>query len=479
LPKRPDILAIQLGVGLILLVLLSGVMFVVPPMQVAVVVASILLVVYFFTRPLIALFVVFCLRALLDLLWWIPGTIAGLNMMQLFSAAVFVLVTTQLFLDLKRLQSHPCFKLLLMYVVLMTIAVLRCENILANVDSIVRYISPLMLFFMVSIHFDKERYRFNLLKWIAIIGIVPLTLSLFHFATGQMGSVELHGYNRLLGGYKNLHNMALMTLFFVTIYVFWLGRAPHKFARLVFGGMVLLVTFTLYKTYIRTGLLGLGVFITVFLVAYKKYRTLGGVLVGGIIFILLDPSMQDRFGDLSLMFDTDRVALDKRKLGSGRWGIWTMSFGKYMDQSPWDLILGLGLGGQRGMTIDWVRLFHTKNRTLDPHNDMLLLLFQLGPFGVMIYLGFQVQVIRYALKLRNAAAASPFARSLAVYVIALTIMVLVTNSVSNSFVHRTSPGWYYWCICGLMFAQWSDLQRRTKKKPGDLHQVEEGAPQVA
>ena len=446
-------------------------MFVVEPMQVAVAVASVLLVVYFFTRPLIALFVVFCLRAILDLLWWIPGTIMGLNMMQLFSAAVFVLVTTQLFLDLKRLQEHPCFKLLLGYVVLMVIAIARCDDIPRNLDSIVRYTSPFMLFFMISIHFDKELYRTSLLKWIAIIGLIPITVSLWHYISGQMGQVELHGYNRLLGGYKNLHNMALMTLFFATIYIFWLWRAPHMFAALVFGGIALVVTFTLYKTYIRTGLLGMAVFMTVFLAAYKRYRTLGVVLLGGVGFIMIDASMQDRFGDFMLIFDTDRIALDKRKLGSGRWGIWSMSMGKYLQQSPWDLILGLGLGGQRAMTIDWVRLFHAKHTTLDPHNDMLLLLFQLGPLGVMTYLGFQIQTVRYALKVRNAPESSAFGRGLAVYVIALTATVFVTNSISNSFIHRTSPGWYYWCLCGLLFAQWAGIVAQRRAAQAELKPV--------
>ena len=109
LPKRPDILAIQMAASFILMALLAGIMFVVPPLQVAVSVASILIVLYFFTRPLFALVAIFIGRGVLDLLWWIPGTIAGLNMLQLFSAAVFVLVSTQLFLDLKRMQDHPLF----------------------------------------------------------------------------------------------------------------------------------------------------------------------------------------------------------------------------------------------------------------------------------------------------------------------------------------------------------------------------------
>ena len=149
--------------------------------------------------------------------------------------------------------------------------------------------------------------------------------------------------------------------------------------------------------------------------------------------------------------------------------------GKYLQQSPWDLILGLGLGGQRAMTIDWVRLFHAKHTTLDPHNDMLLLLFQLGPLGVMTYLGFQIQTVRYALKVRNAPESSAFGRGLAVYVIAMTATVFVTNSISNSFIHRTSPGWYYWCLCGLMFAQWASIVSQRKAAQSELKPVGEMA----
>ncbi len=462
LPKRPDILAIQLGAGLVLLVLLAGIMFVAPPLQVAVAVASILVVTYFFTRPLIALVAVFGLRAVLDLLWWIPGTLLGLNMLQLFSAAVFLLVSTQLFLELKRVQDHPCFKLLLVYLLLIIIATLRCDDIARNLDSIVRYSSPFILLLMVSVHFNQEYHRILLLKLMALVGLIPLGISFYHYATGQMGAYELHGYSRLLGGYKNLHNMALMTLFFLTLYVFWLVRAAQMFESVVLFGVLCVSTFILYQTYIRTGLLGLVVFGGVYLFVMRRYRTLGIAGFLGVLFLLTNESMQDRFGDFLLIFDTDNITLDKRKLGSGRWGIWSMSMMEYLNRSPWDLILGAGLGGQRVMTLDWVKLFHSKHITLDPHNDMLLILYQFGPFGVLTYLGFQWQVVRHARELVRGAGVTSLDRALGAYGISLTVMVLLTNSVSNSFVHRTSPGWYYWCVCGLIFAQHKSWRKRMR-----------------
>jgi len=465
-----------MAASFILLVLLAGVMFVVPPLQVAVSVASILTVMYFFTRPMFALFSIFCIRAVLDLLWWIPGTIAGLNMLQLFSAAVFVLVSTQLFLDLKRMQQHPMFQLFLGYLVLMIIATVRSEDIARNLDSIVRYTVPFILFFMVSIYFDRRELRKTLLIVVACIGVVPLLTSLYHMASGQMNQYSLHGYNRLLGGYKNLHNMALMTLFFLSLWTFWLIQVRSMFKSIVLVGLIGLGTVSLYMSYIRTGLLGWAVFLGTILLFQKRYRTLGMATAAGILIILFNADIQDRFSDLLLVFDDENIMLDKRKLGSGRWGMWSMSMNEFLGRPAWDLILGPGLGGQRIMTLDWVKLFHSKHITLDPHNDLLLMLYQIGPFGVLAYLAMQWKVFTIAREIWNMPSADRFAKSVAIYSAALSAAVLITNCVSNSFIHRTSPGWYYWCICGILVAEYAALKRRGAISPGELQTVPEPVP---
>jgi hypothetical protein len=275
-----------------------------------------------------------------------------------------------------------------------------------------------------------------------------------------MNAYTLHGYDRLLGGYKNLHNMALMTLVFLSLWTFWLIQARSMFHSIVLLGVIGLGCLTLYKTYIRTGILGFAVFVATALLFGKKYRTLAIATVLGAIAMMLSSDLQHRFGDFLLIFDTESVMLDKRKLGSGRWGIWSMSMSEYMAQPMWDKILGIGLGGQRLMTLDWVKLFHSKHITLDPHNDQLLLLYQIGPIGVLCYLAMQWGVFRAAKEILAMPHADRFARTLAIFSISFTAMVFVTNSVSNSFVHRTSPGWYYWCFCGLLFAEYADLKRK-------------------
>ena len=472
LPKRPDILAIQLAASFILLVLLAGVMFLVSPLQVAVSVAAILTVIYFFTRPTIALFSIFCIRGLLDLLWWIPGTIAGLNMLQLFSAAAFCLVATQLFLDLKRMQEHPLFQMFLAYLVFIIIGTLRSDNILANLDNIVRYTSPFILFFMVSIYLDKRELRRSLLFFIACIGIVPMSLSLYHLASGQMNEYTLHGYDRLMGAYKNLHTMALMSLFFLCVWVFWLTQVRSNFKRLVLLVLLGLGTLALYKSYIRTGLLGLAIFLSATLFFRKQYRVLGFAALMSGVAIVLSPDLQDRFSDVFLIFDEEQIMLDKRMLGSGRWGIWTTSMRTFLAHPPWDIIFGAGMGEHLNMTLPWVEQFHARDVVLDPHNDYLLLLYQIGPFGMGLYLLMQIKIFLIAVAVWRNPQADRFGRGIAVFTGALTLTVIMANGISNSFIHRTSPGWYYWCICGLLVAEWATLKRKAARIPGDLAAVE-------
>ena len=165
--------------------------------------------------------------------------------------------------------------------------------------------------------------------------------------------------------------------------------------------------------------------------------------------------------------------LDKREIGSGRWGLWTMSMKEYLSLPAWDQILGPGLGQHMVLTLDFVRQFHTrKGFELDPHNDLLLLLYQIGPIGLGIYLWMQWKVLKTAAAVRLLAPTDRFATHLAAYVSAMTVMVFITNIVNNSFIHRASPGWYYWCMCGLLFAEYGQLRREAEaKRPEPLTEV--------
>ena len=66
----------------------SASIFYLPALPQIIVLLAVLVTLYFFTQPEVSLLVFFALRMIFDLLWWIPGEVFGLNMLELFSGAV-------------------------------------------------------------------------------------------------------------------------------------------------------------------------------------------------------------------------------------------------------------------------------------------------------------------------------------------------------------------------------------------------------
>ena len=430
-------------------------------------------------QPVVALFVVFVARGVFDLLWWIPGTVFGLNMLQVFSGAVAGLSAAFFLLELRRFEKHPCFRPFLVYGSLMVFAFVRNYFMgktyrLGTLDLFVQYTSPFLLLFLTSDLFRDRGLRRWLLLITTLVGVVPVSTSIWHFLQGQMGSYYLHGYYRLLGGYKNLHNHAFMMVIFSALAFFWASfpRAPvplRAAALALMGG----ACFALYQTFIRTGLLGLAVFLFVFLLARRRVPLLAGALLAGALFILVDPVIRDRFMDIQLVLEWSNPLVDRDDLGSGRWGIWAVSLAEFARQPFWNQLLGIGLGGHWEMVSPWVKGHQMFIPGLDPHNDYLLLLFQVGPVGVVAYVVMVWQVVRESRALMREADGA-WAHLLGALVLALAVVVLVTNAVSNSFVHRTSPAWYFWGFAGLVFAERADLARR--RAPVPVEAEEEAGP---
>jgi O-antigen ligase len=416
-------------------------------------------------QPVVALFVVFVARGVFDLLWWIPGTIFGLNMLQVFSGAVAGLTATFFLLEIRRFEKHPCFRPFLVYAGLMAFAFVRNfwsdqRFVLGTADLFVQYTSPFLLLFLASDLFRDRRLRQRLLLVTTLVGVIPIATSLYQYTQGQMGSYYLHGYYRLLGGYKNLHNHAIMMLVFAALFLFW-ASLPRVPAALRVGALALAggAVFALYQTFIRTGLLGFGVFLLVFLLTLRRWPVLAAALLGGALFVLIDPIIRERFVDFELLFQWGNPLVDRNDLGSGRWGIWTTSMRGFLDRPLYDIVLGLGLGGHWTLVDRWVKGNQMFIPALDPHNDFLLLLYQVGPIGLAAYVVMVARVIRESRALIREADGT-WARLLGALVLSFAVVVLVTNGLSNSFVHRTSPAWYFWGFAGLVFAERADVSRR-------------------
>ena len=74
----------------------------------------------------------------------------------------------------------------------------------------------------------------------------------------------------------------------------------------------------------------------------------------------------------------------------------------------------------------------------------------------------QLRVVQIGFKLARSTADS-FHRDLGALAAALSIAVFVTNTISNGFVNRTTLGWFFWGIAGVMIASAARLEEERRK----------------
>jgi len=419
--------------------------------------------VFFFLKPQVSLLIFFSLRAILDLLWWLPASVASMNPSEAFSGAVAGLAMILFFMVFRRFDRHPCAVPFVIYFVFMCVSGLRAVEFRDASEILARYLSTFFIMFVGSEYFSTRKLRFNVVLLTCAVGIVPVGVSLYHLATGQMSQISLAGLPRLIGGYKNLPNPALMVMYFSIMGTFWVFATRHRVSRalaITFAGSSILC---MYLTYVRTAWLGYAIFFAIFLWLEGHRRLLLIVGVAAMLAIGVSPLLQQRFADFLIVLGQHSVDYDMDQLGSDRLGIWLTALRAYNYYGLADKLLGLGAGRHLTLTARFSHMYLSEAK--DTHNDFLSLLFQMGPFALFAYWAMQFQVLRYALKLRQLTT-DRFWRSFGAMIIGIDICQFWANSISNAFIHRTTIGWYFWGLAGVLFAEVKALQLRSEPESG-------------
>lgn len=447
-------------VGALLLAILTPAVLTLPlAQQVAVPIAAVLGFALL-TRPTQSLFVIFATRAIVDLLWWAPGSVFGLNVMELVSGVVAGLAMVLVLMHAEKVQRHPYFLMFLPFLLVMGMGAARAGDFRLAAELAAKFVSPIALMFLVSVLFTDAAVRVRLVRMLPLLGVVPVLLGFWHLANGQMNEYTLDGYGRLQGAYANIHNHAHVMALFASLGLFWSRRSRTRWEAIAWLVYVAACCVLMYLTYVRTALTGFVLFSLVFLALERQWRTLS--VLGGLLFVGFTGSaaVQDRFSDIFQLFASDPGA-DTGDVGSGRIRIWTESLHGFARQTPYDWMFGVGFDNQRMLS----------SEGLDSHNDYLALLFQMGPVALIAYLLFQGMLIRMGLWL-SAHAEDAWTRVFGRYVVALNVMVLVANFLSNSYVNRVNVGWFFWGLGGVVFAAYAYERRRHEAarayKPGPI-----------
>lgn len=399
----------------------------------------------FLSAPATALAVAFLGRFIIDLTHSVG--IGGTNLMVLYSGAVVFMSGLYVWMNFKASLRHPLIAPLVLYLTLMLVSGVQGDSLVQWANVFARQLGPLMMLILFFVLYqNKSGYRKGVVFGVVVVGVVPILSGVWAYLAGDFFVRDMP---RLLGGYKNIHTAAHLTAIFLVFAMFnySVSEGVLKRSFCVLVGVVALWFHTL--THVRTTTLGLLVYIFVLLLLRRQYHWLLLGILGVSSLYLFSPDVQDRYAEVfALVFDSRSA--DTLRIGSGRVFLWTRAFNFYITRDPVSILFGIGMG--EGLTM-------AGTYKEDVHSDYLVLLFGLGPAGLLIYLWIQTRVILGCYWVR-ARSEDLWTKCYTEHMIAFNGLVFATNLLSNSYVTRLSAGWTFMAACGLLLGlEWEIRQK--------------------
>ena len=410
----------------------------------------------FFYNPRLMLFVILFIRIQLDLLWWLPFSIGPVNLLAAFTGGITILGTIMAAIRFPNdIERHPCTPYFLALILFLVLGAARAFNSKIMIDEFFRIYSPILMIFLATSLFNQKKDWEKLMFVFLISSFIPIATSFYHLATGQMSTITLDGVQRLLGGYQNLRNHSLMMFIFSCCGVYFFFQSRSRWERIFYGGYCLSTLSFLYLTQTRATLIVFGVFTLTYLYLTNRKSWLTAGFVIAIPVIALNPGLLQRFSEFSNIFsslaENSAREIDLSSMGSGRFGLWSNSMEAYLDHSLPEVVLGLGFGYHWVLTRGAYSGFAlVQGGFVDTHNDMLRILYQIGPFGLLLFclmLFHGIKTSRWV----NKNAPSKQQRELGAILLALCVAIIINNILSNGINSRTTFGWCFWYLISISY----------------------------
>ncbi len=409
--------------------------------------AGVVLAAVFFVLPRSSVLLLVALQVSVGMLWWVPGTVGGLGLLELFGGVSSLAVLVLALPAMRRIEQSDLFVPVMLLGGLLVVAAFRAPTPVTGVGVLVRYAGPLVLALVVASLFREAWVQ--RLAWLTLaLAIVPPALvSTWLLATGQMAEVSLAGLNRLVGGFQDVSAHGQVMAVGTALVLGAAPMVPGRW-RTAAWALAAVTAACMFLSQSRTAQIGLVGFGAVWLVASGRRRAALAMAVVLVLAVATSSVLQDRFDDLVAWTTVDPLDGPQaiEDLGSGRVRIWKYSLESFARQSPLDQLFGVGLGDHRSLYLD------TRTSGKATHNDWLALAFQAGPLASLLYAWALARVARAAWSLRAIAAPSTWERAAADAGLGLVAMVVVMNFFSNAFVSRVNTAWMFWAAAGLVVA---------------------------
>jgi len=308
------------------------------------------------------------------------------------------------------------------------------------ISQLTKLLVPMLSYIVVkNVVPDREEYR-RMIFWIIVGLSVATLLSAGQIASGVSGAVDGVKYQtgllRWQGAYSNSHNFGhSMTLLLMTLVLYVSLRGMHEGERqgkspraenVLLGILAAIALFCLYKSAVRTAVLGLLVFLGLYGYLHNKKSLLLGGAALAVVAVLSTPFW---IPHLLHEFAPDRRGgtPELMELGSGRPTRWANDFAMYARLPIDQQIAGIGIG-VRSMTED---------SEVGGHSDWLRILWDTGIIGFVLFVWLQILILRAILRMHG---------SERHVFLALFVAVNIMNAVSNSYIARIQVGQLYYII---------------------------------
>ncbi len=310
----------------------------------------------------------------------------------------------------------------------------------AHVKDLAKIMIPLLTY-TVAKNVIKNKSQYLGIMRASMAGFaLPIVVSAVMIALGKgLESINYWtGAPRYGGIYAGGHSLGHnMTLFLMTLTAFaTIVRAlpqdsgktaeRHAAVKVLLFLLVGLALYCLAMSRVRTAMLGLVVFLFIYLSVFNKKVLVVGATACILGIALYWPVIEKFLFPDVVMIEMGRG--DVSELGSGRLGFWSKNLEIFGSLQLDQQLAGIGIGAQKDRSVYGI---------WDSHNDYLDILVQTGIVGLALFAVLQVALLRSVLRIKGA--------ERNVY-LALFVAVAVMNFVSNSYVSRFGLAQLYYIV---------------------------------
>lgn len=394
--------------------------------------------------PSALLLCVFALSRPLSLLYRESG-LGGLNLLELFAIGISYVMILVIIMNIRRFPFDPVSLVSILFCVF-------CVGTIAAgsvIQSVAKTVLPFIIFFAVRCAITTRKEIKGILIVLFVGYIYPIVGSLVLIAKGEsVGRVMYEsGIEKFQGMFFRIHSFAhAMTFFsYVTAAVLVMIKPKKKIVKALLLFLLAASVFCLFKSAVRTTLVGFLIFWTVYLAGTnRKYLVLllCTVIAGTFIY-------SSQIKTLIWMTSSSPTALSEKtldKASTGRFTIWTHNLSVFTDLPFERKFIGVGLGNENK------RLSYEDEVAYSSHNDYITLLMTSGIIGLGLYLLILLFLLIDIIK-------SKIDKPVKYLFIAVLIAVAAMNGLSNSYINRFELGQLFWLFIGIFYVL-NDISRQ-------------------